>query len=329
MKRNLINEITAIKSRTEFNSRLDFSTKLLDIETAFKENLYYNGEFDSELIKYIPIATVACFEAFFRSVYKELVDFGKPFSDNAINFNQSKNIKFDFDIIHAIQAKTVTVGEFVSHILPCNNFEDINSNMSTLTKLDFLQEIKKFKKESIFEQENQEAENFINNSNQIIADIKRVFELRHIFCHEFATNLRIDKDEILRCFNNCKLFLNQTNNFVWDIIYPNAPETQADMNIQASIEYDIYNKELSELLKTVKEIKTQNSEPDFNTTLFDKATKQWEAYRESKAEFDASVVEGGSMYPLVYTFSLTATTKEKIESINKEFEIDLRKYASR
>lgn len=117
MKRNLINEITEIRSRSEFNSRLDYSSRLNDIEYAFNESLNYNGDFDKELVKYIPIATVACFEAFFRSAYKELIDFGKPFSDNAIKFNQSKNVKFDFEIINAIQTKTVTVGEFISHIL--------------------------------------------------------------------------------------------------------------------------------------------------------------------------------------------------------------------
>src|SRR5690606_16325028 len=151
MKRNLINEITAIKSRSEFNSRHDFSTRLNDIEYAFNESLNYNGDFDKELVKYIPIATVACFEAFFRSVYKELIDFGKPFSDNAIKFNQSKNVKFDFDIINAIQTKTVTVGEFISHILPCNNFDDINANLSTLADIDFADQIKKFQRESIFD----------------------------------------------------------------------------------------------------------------------------------------------------------------------------------
>src|SRR5690606_8779661 len=113
-------------------------------------NLIYNGNFNKELLKYIPIATVACFEAFFRSVYKELIDFGKPFSDNVVKFNQSQNVKFDFEIVNAIQTKTVTVGEFISHILQCNNFEDINKNLSLLCGIDFADHIKKFKRESIF-----------------------------------------------------------------------------------------------------------------------------------------------------------------------------------
>ncbi len=329
MKRNLINEITEIRSRSEFNSRLDYSSRLNDIEYAFNESLNYNGDFDKELVKYIPIATVACFEAFFRSVYKELIDFGKPFSDNAIKFNQSKNVKFDFEIINAIQTKTVTVGEFISHILPCNNFEDINTNLSTIANIDFTEQIKKFKRESIFDHVNDNSKRFIENSDQIISDIKRTFELRHIFCHEFATNLRIDKSEILRCFNNAKVFLDQTNDFIWDLIYPNAPETQTEMNIQASNEFEKIENDLSDLISTIKEVKKENSDFDLNVELFDKTMEQWKVYRELKAELDASVVEGGTMYPLLYASSMTTTTKEKIESLKNEFEIDLRKNASR
>lgn len=329
MKRNIINEITAIKSRSEFNSRLDYSSRLNDIENAFNESLNYNGDFDKELVKYIPIAIVACFEAFFRSVYKELIDFGKPYSENVIKFNQSKNVKFDFDIINAIQSKTVTVGEFMSHILPCNNFDDINTNLSTIINIDFADQIKKFQPESIFDHVKDNSKQFVENNDQIISDIKRTFELRHIFCHEFATNLRIDKDEILRCFNNSKVFLNQTNDFIWDIIYPNAPETQTDMNIYASDEFDKIENVLTVLISTIKEAKKENLDFDLNVELFDKTLDQWKVYRKTKAELDASGAEGGTMYPLLYASSMTITTKEKIESLKNEFEIDLRKYASR
>jgi hypothetical protein len=329
MKRNLINEITAIKSRSEYNSRHDYCSRLDDIEYAFQENLNYNGVLNKELLKYIPIATVACFEAFFRSVYKELIDFGKPFSDNVVKFNQAQNVKFDFDIVNAIQTKMVTVGEFVSHILPCNNFEDINKNLSLLCDIKFADQIKKFYRESIFDHVNDVSKQFIENSDQIIADIKRTFELRHIYCHEFATSLPIDKDEILRCFNNAKLFLNHTNDFVWYLMYPNAAETQTDMNIQASDEFECYENDLLILISTIKEAKKENSILDLNIKLFDKSIEQWKTYRETKAELDASVVEGGTMYPLLYACSLTSTTKEKIESLKNEFEIDLRRYARR
>jgi len=328
MKRNIINEITSVKSRAEFNSRFDFSTRLNDIELALKESLNYNVDFDKELVKYIPIATVACFEAFFRSVYRELVDFGKPFSDNAVKFNQSKNVKFDFEIVNAIQTKILTVGDFISHILPCNNLDDINSNMSTLAGIDFLENLKN---NNAFIEEMYSGDNskqFIDNSEQIIIDIKRIFELRHIFCHEFATNFKIDKNEISSCFYSAKIFLNHVDNFVYNLLYPNAPISQWDMNEEASGNFDVVDKKLNELIELIKVASKQYYpyEP-IDDKKFDKLINEWKKYRKVKALYDASYVEGGSMYPLIYLSSMTTTTEEKIESLETEFEIALKKYA--
>lgn len=329
MKRNLIDEITSIRSRSEFKSRHAFNLQLNDIENAFKESLAYNGDFDKELVKYIPISTIACFEAFFRSVYMELIDFGKPFSDNAIKFNQSKNVKFDFEIINAIQSKIVTVGEFISHILPCNNFDDINSNISTIANIDFINSIKTFRKENIFDSEDSNSKSFIENFSQIISDVKRTFELRHIFCHEFATNMKVDKAEIWRCFLNSKIFLNQTNEFIWCLLYPNAPETQTDMNIRASETFAKSDNELNELVSVIRIALVDAEGPVISPELFDESINEWKKYCEIKARIDASGSTGGSIYQYVYTNSLALSTKEKIASLQNEYAFELRKNANR
>ncbi|WP_317897763.1 hypothetical protein [Aurantibacillus circumpalustris] len=328
MKRNLINEITAIRSRSEFYSRHDYSNRLNEIENAFNKNLNYNGDLDSELIKYIPIATIACFEAFFRSVYQELVDFGTPYKENAIKFNQAKNVKFDFEIINAIQDKTVTVGEFISHILPCNNFEDINTNLSTISGQDFLKSIKDFSTQTVLDSVNEDSNIFFRNYDQVIKDIKRTFELRHIFCHEFATNIKVEKDEILKCFNSSKLFLNQTNEFIWHLLYPNSPVTQTDLNLQASETFQKIESEFEELLIVIKQTSKNEDFQTFNPELFDETISEWKKYRKVKGNSDSSAYKEGSLHSLIYLGSLTTTTKEKIESLKTEFNITLRKNAS-
>lgn len=101
------------------------------------------------------------------------------------------------------------------------------------------------------------------------------------------------------------------------------------MNIQASDEFEKFENHLSVLISTIKEAKNENSDFDLNIALFEKTIEQWKIYRKTKAELDASVVEGGSMYPTIYASSLATTTKEKIESLKNEYAIDLRRYASR
>lgn len=330
MTRDIINQIKSIRARSEFlSNRYEIISRLSDIEYSFDETLENNRDFDKELLKYVPIVTVACFEAFFRSVIKELIDFGMPFSGNAIKFNKSKNVKFDFDIINAIQSKTVTIGEFLSHILPCNNFDDINANLSTLADIDFIRSLKTFKEDSIYDFINKPQKIFIDNFDQIITDIKRTFELRHIFCHEFTTSIKVDKDEILRCLSNSNIFLNHTNDFIWHLLYPNAPKTQTEMNIQASETFDKADNSLTEIISAIKIASKEHSVFTLDDDLFDKSIDQWKKYREIKAESDSSYVEGGSMQRYAYASSMTATTNEKIESLKNEYSITLRRYAGR
>lgn len=316
-RRNLITEIQEVKSRTEFNSRFDYLSRLRDIERALEEFTSYNGDYNLELLKYIPIATVACFEAFFRSTVKELVDFGKPFSDNVSKFNQAKNVKPDFDVIAAIQTKSLTVGEFVGHMLPYNNLADIVSNISILIDRDFLEELKAFK---------QPGDNFTSQVAKILQGVEDTYKLRHIFCHEFAVNIKIDPEKIKSDYQHCKLFLEQSNDFIWDLLYPNAPQSQQDMNEQSADDFQNADNELAELIRLIKEIsKEEDPMLDFDKALFDKCTETWKAYRDAHADYSASVVTGGSMYRLLHNSARKQTTLEKIRSLQDEFEILLRR----
>lgn len=325
-KRNLIQEIKSIKSRAEYNSRYDLNFRLNDLEYALNEFTEYNGNYNKELLKYIPISTVSCFEAFFKSVVKELVDFGNPFNNNVSNFNQSKNIKFDFEIVSAIQTKSISVGELIAHFLSFNNFEDINSNISVLIGDDFLEKLKNINEESSFLLSEIVENDFKNRFPDIISSVKKTYELRHIFCHEFATNVTIDEELIINNFRDCKIFLEYTNNLIWEILYPNSPQTQTEMNQTADEDYKEKDKELNLLLKFIATNKDKiDEENHLDQILFDTSIKKWEEYRKSVAEYQANNFVGGSMYSLVYYTALKQVTIEKIESLKNEFEIFLRK----
>ena len=352
MKRDLINELRAIRERYELNSRYEILSRLDTIETVVTGSLKGRNDFephkrqaqnavqcridnevldadhDRELLKFIPIATVACIESFFSSIIKELIDFGKPFSNNVVKFNQAKNVKFDFEIINAIQTKTVTAGEFISHILPCNSFEDINSNLSTLIELDFADTLRKFKGRSLFENEDDESTKFVSMSSEIIADLKETFELRNIFCHEFGNNIKVNRNSILRCLKNSKTFLHHSDNFIIDLLYPNAPLTQMEMSEQAANDYQKIDSELSELIDQILLLAPEQSDEYFDATLFKQSIKKWKAYRDAKAKSGSAGYKGGSMYPMIFALNLSNATKEKIENLKSEYEIMFRKHAN-
>lgn len=94
-KRDYIEEIDEIKSRAGYKSRYDLTTKLETIESSLKRVLNSSEDHIQELIKYIPVATVACFESYFKHVVKELID-SEIFPVENIQALNKANIKLDF-----------------------------------------------------------------------------------------------------------------------------------------------------------------------------------------------------------------------------------------
>ena len=155
--------------------------------------------------------------------------------------------------------------------------------------------------------------------------VKRTYELRHIFCHEFATNLKIDQDEILRNFKNCKLFLVHANNAIYDLLYPNAPLTQSEMDLEAQSRFELKEKELDTLVQFILSINNEDNFQYFDNDLFEKSYNEWKKYRDSVGEYKASLAEGGTIHQLSYLSATTTVTEEKIDSLKDEFQILLRK----
>jgi len=177
-KRDYIEEITSIKDRSKFPGRFELIGRLHAIDSIIYDLTNDKTIKNQETLKYIPIATVACFESFLRSIVAELIDKGEPYYKNVSKFNQSSSIKFDFNIVNAIQKKKISIGDLVSHILNCNNIKDFNSNLSILTQTNFLEELKKFKPKHSTEPSIDFADKFRKNHSRILESIDYVFRFR-------------------------------------------------------------------------------------------------------------------------------------------------------
>ena len=134
----------------------------------------------AELENYIPVRSIACIEGYFRLVYANLIDFGDPYRKNASKFNR---VKFSIEMALSLQENAISIGEFVSHLLPLSSLEDINSTMSQLIDDDFLNLLQK-KRENIPAQQTLPG---FDAFAELVKAIKNIFELRHIYCHEIPT----------------------------------------------------------------------------------------------------------------------------------------------
>ncbi|MGS0541307.1 lysozyme inhibitor LprI family protein [Pseudomonas sp. Y5-11] len=89
---------------------------------------------------------------------------------------------------------------------------------------------------------------------------------------------------------------------------------QATMNQCAGQEFKSTDKELNAMYQQI--IGRLKDNPDRKKLLVG-AQRAWIGFRDTECKFSASGVEGGSVYPLIYSNCLTAVTKARIEALKQ------------
>ncbi len=211
------------------------------------------------------------------------------------------------------------MGDFISHILNCNSLVDFNSNLSTLIQKDFLEELKNFSPKQLNKPTIDTAKFFQNKHSIILESINSTFELRHIFCHEFATNIELDYAFVKGIYEHCKVFLIHVNDYIWELIEPNPPITQAEMNIRSGEKFKDAESRLKETIEKVKKLEFSDSFISINNESFDKLIDKWKEFRKLKAEVVNEYSKNGTIFPTLYTNSLTSTTEKMINELYEEY----------
>lgn len=200
-KRDYIREILSKKSRLAEDSPRwsQVSVNLNKIIESLDQldSIITNDPFSnlSETLPYFPIRLVACFEGYFRLVYADLIDRVPQFQDNtATNF---KDIKFTLETALSLRQHSLSLGDFTAHLLRTNNLGDIKRNVSCITGSDFIEDIKATRPKLYpYSQTALLPEWEVDEDAQLISRVERIFELRHIFCHELAPAESVSIGEI-------------------------------------------------------------------------------------------------------------------------------------
>jgi hypothetical protein len=185
-KRDYIEEILAKKQRhyAHADREKQFRQRVIPLVSGFRtlKSLKRAIRFRDEWLKYGAIGYIACIEGYFKMLFADLIDHGPPYSENTKGF---KDINFKLDAIVAIHAKKVSLGEFISHLLPIKSVSSINHHMSILIDRDFLD---LFNNEPVSEFS---PKPFKELFPETVGELEELFRLRHLFCHELATKAKV------------------------------------------------------------------------------------------------------------------------------------------
>lgn len=304
-KRDYIKEILEIQTRTgEKSSYLNVLLRIREV----KDLIEYSEKIPREVLRYCPVGLVACMEAYFRSVVKELINAGTPFQERA---SKLERINFNYETVAAIHGHTISLGDLISHLIPINNKQDINSCMSVLLNSDFFEEIKNVREHWPWKPiETASTEPVIADPASLFHNLDKTFELRHIVCHEFAYPIQISKKDAVSYTDSIELFLDATNFMVMKLLFRDIPDTQQERNIYFGEKFKKANEKLTEILKQADQVFNDKRLDDFK-----RLQSFWESYRDQDAEFVSSCYEGGTIRPLIHAQRLEYLTIQRINEI--------------
>lgn len=280
--------------------------RLFALEQAFKTH----DSKETELIRYFPVALIACVEGYFRMAIKDLIDAGEPYLTNAEK--PASSLKLDFSVLRAVHGKSITVGELVAHGVQLSRLEHIETALSGLLGKGFLDSLRTTTDRWAHGVMDKPAVPILSEPDEVFADVARTFELRHIICHEIASAYEIKSDEVGRCFESCVTFLRAADEFISETIHPGAPLTQTDMNIAAG-------KSLSEkreqLAIAVEALRSRLDEIEL--AAFDESQAKWQLYCDAWADFVAGErASGGTIWPVIYASAAEAVVDRRIDEVN-------------
>lgn len=304
--RDIIQEIAEVRHRRQFDSAMaELPVRLFALETAFKNH----DKAESELVRYFPVALIACVEGYFRMAIKDLIDAGEPFLTNAEK--PASSLKLDFAVLRAVHGKTITVGELVAHGIQLSRLDHLEAALSNLLGTGFLQALRTTTDRWAQEVKGIPATPILVKPDQVFADVARTFELRHIICHEIASAYKIEAAEVACCFESCVAFLRAADELISETIHPDAPLTQTDMNIAAGESLREKEKLMEGAIAAIKaRLEIQE------VAALDESQANWQKYRDSWVNFAVGDRKNsGTIWPLLHASESERVVKRRLQEI--------------
>lgn len=255
-----------------------------------------------QLLEYVPVKIVACFEQLFRDEYQEILVNPKV-KKNLKNIDIFRDTKYDFDVIEAFEENDITLSDYLSLLIPCSKLADIDNAISKLLGINFLSEFRKKEK-----------------GKEILESVSEIFSLRHIYCHEVPMKKNIDLESARKLISHAIEFIDNSDDIIRNTLYSDHIDSIKEIEI-AQEEYEKADKELNELIETLK-VKQKKGPFHYNDFSY---IDKWKEYRKERAFCDTSINNKESYLPLWYYRNLERTTRSLIKEIKEDYKYELKR----
>jgi uncharacterized protein YecT (DUF1311 family) len=267
-----------------------------------------------ECADYFPIRIVTLLEVFTRSWIAALVDHGSPFIENAIGLSKKLNVKLDFDLLRHLEGRAISFGDLISHTVSINRFEQIVGVLSEISGGPLLDAIRDAVDRWAVEIEGKAEYPIIPDKDAMCHALARLFEVRHILCHEVPRSPVYENSEIDGFLRHGLEFVHATAETLHTVLYGKSPLTQGAMTQRAFDKLKAAELAMEEVLVKVRE--RWASDPT-RSELLEKSRSRWREYRELQSRIAGDTTRGGSMSPMSEAYEASEMTQRRTKVLGE------------
>ncbi|MCB8819552.1 lysozyme inhibitor LprI family protein [Microvirga rosea] len=274
------------------------------------ESLKHHWEKASSTVEqfsdFVPMRIATILEVFSRETVRDIIDTGSPYLDRAESL--FKNVKIDFWFATNLHGRRLSLGDIIAHSISVNDITQVTSVLEKLLP-GYREALPKVCDRLSVEVKGSQPVPIIDDTDLMFTTLGRLFEVRHILTHEIPRTAAYETTEINGFLKAAEAFLKATDWYVSQQLRGEVPLTQTEMNIHAG---DALQAELENLKEKYSKVEAL---PDINKQLLADCQSKWELFSDSEANLHAALVEGGSMYPLVWASAKQELVRQRSDQL--------------
>lgn len=225
------------------------------------------------------VQSVTALEVFCRNKIRELLDKSEDVRSRSVSL--FKEVKFDIEIIEEIGAQRVTLGDIAAHSINISSVVDIVSRFEIL----FGKSLRECYEEVLEEFPDQDF-----SQGECLADLARLFEVRHILVHENPTVNHLSLNEISRLSKAALQTVDALTLMSGRILWSDWGKTQVDLNTLSEEEYSERLQVIEDRLQNLRKVCGHKPTAHILETLH----HCWKEYLRTARECAAEAARGGS-----------------------------------
>lgn len=250
--------------------------------------------------------TVTILEVFVREVVRELVDSGDIYLQRAEPL--SKGARLDFALLSGLQGKKISVGDLIAHTISISEPARIMAYFENLIP-GFVAKLKTSHERWTEDRHQWPLKPIVRDYDAMMRQLTKLFSVRHILTHELPLEPPFDQAEIDEYLVAAKEFVEAIDWVMVEELRGAVPRTQLATNMAAGEIMEAVEAEMSSLLEAIV------TNGDVSPELLHASQSAWDEFSRREADLHASLVEGGSMYGMIWASTRAKEVKHRVEAL--------------